>query len=125
MAFDILGNGLRFYNMVAGKFPEDNAKADVPGGRTRRAVIKHPPTIDGQIWALIPGGQLLARTIASLEECRSVNSDLGPALVPAKPTASGRVTRRASSDPACFSHSSQGLGRLSHVRGQAGNPLSM
>ena len=45
MAFDILGNGLRFYDMVAGKFPEDNAKADVPGGRTRRAVIKHPPTI--------------------------------------------------------------------------------
>ena len=35
-------------------------------------------------------------------------------LLPAKTTASGRVTRRASSDPACFSHSGQGLARLSH-----------
>ena len=35
-------------------------------------------------------------------------------LVRSKPTASGRVTRRASSDPACFSHSGQGLARLSH-----------
>ena len=37
-----------------------------------------------------------------------------PRLLPAKTTASGRVTRRASSDPACFSHSGQGLARLSH-----------
>ncbi len=35
-------------------------------------------------------------------------------LLPAKTTASGCVTRRASSDPACFSHSGQGLARLSH-----------
>ena len=35
-------------------------------------------------------------------------------LLPAKTTASGRVTRRASSDPACFSHFGQGLARLSH-----------
>jgi hypothetical protein len=32
-------------------------------------------------------------------------------LVTAKPTAFGRVTRRASSDPACFPHSGQGLGK--------------
>ena len=38
-------------------------------------------------------------------------------LLPAKTTASGRVTRRASSDPACLSHSRQGLGRLSHDSG--------
>ncbi len=44
MAFDRLGNGLRRFYMAAREFPEDNAKADVPGGRTRRAVIKHPPT---------------------------------------------------------------------------------
>ena len=41
---------------------------------------------------------------------------LGP-LLPAKTTASGRVTLRASSDPACLSHSRQGLGRLSHDSG--------
>ena len=39
---------------------------------------------------------------------------VGGVLLPAKTTASGRVTRRASSDPACFSHSGQGLARLSH-----------
>ena len=39
------------------------------------------------------------------------------ALLPAKTTASGRVTLRASSDPACLSHSRQGLGRLSHDSG--------
>ena len=38
-------------------------------------------------------------------------------LLPAKTTASGRVTLRASSDPACLSHSRQGLGRLSHDSG--------
>ncbi len=35
-------------------------------------------------------------------------------LLPAKTTASGRVTRRASSDSACFSHSGQSLASLSH-----------
>ena len=43
---------------------------------------------------------------------------------PAKTTASGRVTRRASSDPACFSHSGQGLARLSHDIGSAWNSSS-
>ena len=35
---------------------------------------------------------------------------LATGLLPAKTTASGRVTLRASSDPACLSHSRQGLG---------------
>ena len=42
---------------------------------------------------------------------------IGRNLLPAKTTASGRVTLRASSDPACLSHSRQGLGRLSHDSG--------
>ena len=40
-------------------------------------------------------------------------------LVTAKPTACGRVTQRASSDPACFSPTCEGFGRLSGDRGQA------
>src|SRR5271157_1636379 len=45
-------------------------------------------------------------------------------LVTAKPTAFGRVTERASSDPACFSPTCEGFGRLSGDRGQAGNSSS-
>ena len=45
------------------------------------------------------------------------NACLDGSLLPAKTTASGRVTLRASSDPACLSHSRQGLGRLSHDSG--------
>jgi hypothetical protein len=40
-------------------------------------------------------------------------------LVPAKPTASGRVTRRALSDTACFSHPGQGFRGRSHDSGSA------
>jgi hypothetical protein len=40
-------------------------------------------------------------------------------LVPAKPTASGRVTQKASSDPACFSHFGQGHGGRSDDSGSA------
>jgi hypothetical protein len=38
-------------------------------------------------------------------------------LILTKSTASGRVTLRASSDPACFSHSGQGLGSFLHDSG--------
>jgi hypothetical protein len=45
-------------------------------------------------------------------------------LVPAKPTASGRVTRRALSDTACFSHPGQGHGRRSDDSGSASHSSS-
>jgi len=58
-------------------------------------------------WIFRMTGQGLESVLMNLVEARLQ-------LLPAKTTASGRVTRRASSDPACFSHSGQGLARLSH-----------
>ena len=59
----------------------------------------------------------LSETGPLLERAGAGDAQALGELLPAKTTASGRVTLRASSDPACLSHSRQGLGRLSHDSG--------
>ena len=90
------------------------AKLKTAEGRavySRRKVIVEP--VFGQIKEARGFRRFLLRGLAKIRgEWRLVC--LTHNLLPAKTTASGRVTRRASSDPACFSHSGQGLARLSH-----------
>jgi hypothetical protein len=52
-----------------------------------------------------------------VKEIRTRQDQLKESLVTAKPTASGRVTRRASSDPACIPNSGQGSESILHDSG--------